>query len=227
MEDILFDYHLPAIGQPHVEEVEAAHPAPPSYRRQVFNDTARLMEAARAFPHRREGPNIVVHPYGLPFEVWREPENPEGAIRDPLVNSTPSCGSQIRIPDAEIHVVLSAALHPEIPIGDPGYERRGGGALGSNQSPPTLPLTRANSPAEILCNGRRVPPRVQHDHLPPRCQPVRAQPLGQPYPEPPPCVPPCAMVEPLAGCTVTCDQCRSHRQACRCAHCRPGRPRAA
>ena len=80
------------------------------------------MEAARAFPPRREGPNIVVHPYGLPFEVRREPENPEGAIQDPLVNSAPSCGSQIRIPDAEIHMVLSAALHPEIPIGDPGYE---------------------------------------------------------------------------------------------------------
>ena len=108
------------------------------------------MEAACANPPVGGVLIFNIQPFGLPFGVWREPENPEGAIQDPLVDSAPLCGSQIRIPDAEIHAVLSAALRPEIPIGDLRYERRGGGALGSNQSPPTPPPTRANSSAGIL-----------------------------------------------------------------------------
>ena len=83
------------------------------------------MEAACTHLPRGVVPNhpiIAVHPFGLPIGVRREPENPEGAIQDPLVNSAPLCGSQIRIPDAEIHTVLRAALRPEIPIGDPGHE---------------------------------------------------------------------------------------------------------
>ena len=182
------------------------------------------MEAACANPPVGGVLIFNIQPFGLPFGVWREPENPEGAIRDPLVDSAPLCGSQIRIPDAEIHMVLSAALRPEIPIGDPGHEQQGGGALGRNQSLPTPPPTRANSPTGILRNGRRVPPQVQRDHLPPRRQLVRAQPLGQPYPEPSLRAPSRAMVELVAGRKVPHYQRRSHQAACCCACCRPGGP---
>ena len=99
VEDILFDYHLPAIGQPNAEEVGAAHPAPPPYRRnQVLLDAAQRMEDACAHLPRGVVPNqptFNVQPFGLPTGVRREPENPEGAIQDPLVDSTPSCGDQI------------------------------------------------------------------------------------------------------------------------------------
>ena len=80
------------------------------------------MEAAHAHLPREVVPNINVQPFGLPFEVRRELENPEGAIWDPLVDSTPSCGDQIRIPDTEVHATLSAALDPEIRFGDPSYQ---------------------------------------------------------------------------------------------------------
>ena len=83
------------------------------------------MEAACAHLPRGVVPNqpvIAVHHFGLPFGVRRELENPKGAIQDPLVDSAPLCGSQIRIPDAEIHAVLSAALRPKIPIGDLSHE---------------------------------------------------------------------------------------------------------
>ena len=125
MEDILFNYHTPTIGLPNVVEDEV-HPTLHPYRSQVITDAARCMEAACTHLPRGVVPNqpiIAVHPFGLPFGVWREPENPEGVIQDPLVDSAPLCASQIRIPDAEIHVVLSAALHPEIPISDLGYQR--------------------------------------------------------------------------------------------------------
>ena len=125
VEDILFNYHTPANGLPNAVEDEV-HPAPPPYQRnQALLDAALHMEAARAHPPRGVVPNqpiIAVHPFGLPTGVQREPENPEGAIWDPLVDSAPLCRSQIRIPDAEIHVVLSAALRPKIPIGDPSHE---------------------------------------------------------------------------------------------------------
>ena len=67
-------------------------------------------------------PVINIQPFGLPFGIWREPENPEGVIQDPLVDSAPLCTNQIRIPDTEVHATLSAALYPEIPIGDLGYQ---------------------------------------------------------------------------------------------------------
>ena len=120
VEDILFDYHLPAIGQPNAEEVEAARPAlPPYWCNQVLLDAVQRMEAARAHLPRGVVPNINVQPFG----VQREPENPEGAIRDPLVDSAPSCGDQIQIPDTEVHATLSAALYPEICFGDPSYQQ--------------------------------------------------------------------------------------------------------
>ena len=202
MEDILFDYHTPAIGLPNAVEDEVRPAPPPYWRNQVLMGAALRTEAACAHLPRGVEPNrpiINVQPFGLPFGVWREPESPEGAIGDPLVDSAPLCGSQTRIPDAEIHAVLNAALHPEILIGDPGYQQQGGGALGSNQSPPMLPPTRANSRTGILHNGQGVPPRVPGNHLPPRLQPVRARPLGQSNPEPSLRAPSCTMVEPVAG----------------------------
>ena len=81
------------------------------------------METARANLPMGGGPIFNVQHFGLPIGIRREPENPEGAIWDPLVDSAPLRGNQIRIPDAEIHAVLSAALRPEIPISNPGYER--------------------------------------------------------------------------------------------------------
>ena len=125
VEDILFNYHTPTNGLPNAVEDEV-HPAPPPYRcNQVLLDAAQRMEAARAHLPRGVVPNqplFNIQPFGLPTGVRREPENPEGAIRDPLVDSAPFCGGQTRIRDAEIHAVLSAALHPEIPIGNPGHE---------------------------------------------------------------------------------------------------------
>ena len=47
VEDILFDYHTTAVGLSHAAEDEV-RPAPPPYHRQVINDAARVMEAARA-----------------------------------------------------------------------------------------------------------------------------------------------------------------------------------
>ena len=97
VEDILFDYDTPAIGLPNAVEDEV-HPAPPPYHSQVIVDATQHMEAARAHLPRGVVPNqpiIAVHPFGLPFRVWREPENPEGAIQDPLVDSAPLCTNQI------------------------------------------------------------------------------------------------------------------------------------
>ena len=221
VEDILFNSHTPTIGLPNAVENEV-RPAPPPYVQRIGAARAHLprgVELNQPFIYN-------LQPFGLPTGVQREPENPEGAIQDPLVDSAPLCANQIRIPDTEIHAILSAALCPEIPIGNPSYQRQGGRALGSNQSPPTPPPTRANSSAGIH-NGPRIPPQVQRDHLPSRRQLARARPLGQPYPRPPPRAPPRAVVEPLAGREVPHNQRRSHRVACHCARCRPGGPRVA
>ena len=84
------------------------------------------MEAACTHLPRGVVPNqpiINVWPFGLPFGVQREPKSPEGVIRDPLVDSAPLCARQIQIPNTEVHAALSVALYPEIPIGDPSYQR--------------------------------------------------------------------------------------------------------
>ena len=47
VEDILFNYHTPAIGPPNAAEDEVC-PAPPPYRSQVIADAARHMEDACA-----------------------------------------------------------------------------------------------------------------------------------------------------------------------------------
>ena len=83
------------------------------------------MEAACAHLPRGVVPNqpiINIQPFGLPFGVRREPECPEGVIWNPLVDSAPLCANQNRIPDTKVHAALSAALYPEIPIGNPGYQ---------------------------------------------------------------------------------------------------------
>ena len=54
--------------------------------------------------------------------IQREPKNPEGANWHPPADCAPLCTTQIRIPDTEVHATLSAALYPEIHIGDPGYQ---------------------------------------------------------------------------------------------------------
>ena len=221
VEDIPFDYNPPTIGHPNADENEVLRALPP-----YPNCQQPLMEAAQIHYPTGVIPNLGNWLFGLPTVIQREPECPEGAVRDPLVDCAPSCMNQIRIPDTEVHATLSAALYPEIPISNPSYERGGGGASGRNQPPPTPPPTRANSPTGIPNNGQ-IPLRAQCDHLPPRCQPARAQPLGQPYPRPPPRAPPRAVMEPLAGCEVPSNQCRPHRAACHCARCRPGRPQVA
>ena len=56
VEDILFDYHTPAIGPPNAVEDEV-RPAPPPYRVQVVADTAQCMETAHTHLPRGVVPN--------------------------------------------------------------------------------------------------------------------------------------------------------------------------
>ena len=72
MEDILFDYHPPAIGQPNADEDEVLHALPP-----YPNCQQSLVGAAQADYPIGVMPNLRNRPFGLPMGIQREPEGPE------------------------------------------------------------------------------------------------------------------------------------------------------
>ena len=212
--DILFDHDVPAIGLPNVVD-EVAFCAPPPY----LEPPQPLAEAAR-------NPllNLGNRPFGLPRIIRRYSDSPQGTTpEDPL--------SENIIMDAELAHAISGALYLVIRICDPHDEQRGGGVLGSNQTPLTPPLTRANSPAGIQSHAR-VLPGIQGHHVPPRHDADGVRPLGQHHPRPPPQsehrLPAPARVEQLARRQVSGLQQQPHRTACCCACCcaccRPSRP---
>ena len=117
--------------------------APPPYRVPEQPPT----EAAPANPL----PNLDNRPFGLPTGVRGQPGDPQGTTPE----SPPS--EDLEITDAELAAAIIDALHPTIRFGDPRDERRGGGVLGSNQTPIAPPPTRANSSTGIHGSTRVLP----------------------------------------------------------------------